>query len=255
MRKYVFYILVIGSVLFTSCKVFLPSRMLKVTSKEQVTSFSEVKQPEEYRIAPNDVLSINVYYQHGEDFLDMFSTADIRNMSRSTDPNIGIEFLVEFDGKIKLPYLGYVKIDSLTIREASEYLEREYSEYLNGPMVRLKVTNKRVTVFPGGSGGSAKVINLVNNNTTLVEALALAGGIHDGKAYRIKLIRGNLKDPIIYQIDLSTVDGLKEADLVLQANDIIYVEPAKVVTQFMREFNPYLSLTNTVLLVLQLILR
>ena len=119
-------------------------------------------------------------------------------------------------------------------------------------MVRLQVMNKRVTIFPGGSGGSAKVINLVYNNTTLIEALALAGGINDGKAYKIKLIRGDLKNPTIYQIDLSTVEGLKQADLVLQANDIIYVEPAKVLTQFMKEFNPYLSLANTILLIFQL---
>jgi polysaccharide export outer membrane protein len=82
--------------------------------------------------------------------------------------------------------------------------------------------------------------------------LALAGGIQDGKAYKIKLIRGDLKNPTIYQIDLSTVDGLKQADLVLQANDIIYVEPAKVLTQFMKEFSPYLSLANTILLIFQL---
>ena len=128
----------------------------------------------------------------------------------------------------------------MTLREAGLYLEEAYSEYLNNPMVRLQVMNKRVTIFPGGSGGSAKVINLVNNNTTLIEALALAGGINDGKAYKIKLIRGDLKNPTIYQIDLSTVEGLKQADLVLQANDIIYVEPAKVLTQFMKDFNPYL---------------
>lgn len=254
MKKYIFYFLLL-SMLLSSCKVFLPSRMLKVTSKEQLSTFPQEKEPQEYKIAPNDVLKINVYYQNGEDFLDMFSMADVRTMTTSTNPNTGIEFLVEYDGLIKLPYLGYVKIDSMTLREATIFLEEKYSQYLNNPMVKLQVMNKRVTVFPGGSGGTAKVINLVNNNTTLIEALALAGGIHDGKAYKIKLIRGDLKNPTIYQIDLSSVDGLKKADLVLQANDIIYVEPAKVLTQFMKEFNPYLSLTNTILLVLQLFMK
>ncbi|MDD2687172.1 MAG: polysaccharide biosynthesis/export family protein [Bacteroidales bacterium] len=244
--------IVLLALLASSCKVFLPSRMLHVSSKDQISAFSHSEQTQEYKIAPNDVLRINVYYQNGEDFLDMFSMADYRTMTASTNPNMGLEFLVEFDGYIKLPYLGYVKIDSMTLREAGLYLEEAYSEYLNNPMVRLQVMNKRVTIFPGGSGGSAKVINLVNNNTTLIEALALAGGINDGKAYKIKLIRGDLKNPTIYQIDLSTVEGLKQADLVLQANDIIYVEPAKVLTQFMKEFNPYLSLANTILIIFQL---
>ncbi len=251
MRKYIYYLIFI-SIFLSSCKVFLPSRMLKVTSKEQLSTFPQEKEPQEYRVAPNDIIRINVYYQNGEDFLDMFSMADMRTMHSSVNPNVGIEFLVEYDGMIKLPYLGYVKIDSMTLREATLFLEESYSQYLNNPMVKLQVMNKRVTVFPGGSGGSAKVINLVNNNTTLIEALALAGGINDGKAYKIKLIRGDLKNPTIYQIDLSSIEGLKKADLVLQANDIIYVEPAKLLTQFMKEFNPYLSLANTILLVLQL---
>jgi polysaccharide export outer membrane protein len=195
--------------------------MLHVTSKDQISAFNQEEHIQQYRIAPNDILKINVYYQNGEDFLDMFSMADIRTMTTSSNPNTGIEFLVEYDGNIKLPYLGYVKIDSMTLREAVLYLEEAYSKYLNNPMVRLQVTNKRVTIFPGGTGGTAKVINLMNNNTTLIEALALAG-------------------------------GLKQADLVLQANDIIYVEPAKVLTQFMKEFSPYLSLANTILLIFQL---
>ncbi|NLE63666.1 MAG: hypothetical protein GX612_07510 [Bacteroidales bacterium] len=251
MKRY-FICLISIALLATSCKVFLPSRMLHVTSKDQISAFNQEEHIQQYRIAPNDILKINVYYQNGEDFLDMFSMADIRTMTTSSNPNTGIEFLVEYDGNIKLPYLGYVKIDSMTLREAVLYLEEAYSKYLNNPMVRLQVTNKRVTIFPGGTGGTAKVINLMNNNTTLIEALALAGGIQDGKAYKIKLIRGDLKNPTIYQIDLSTVNGLKQADLVLQANDIIYVEPAKVLTQFMKEFNPYLSLANTILLIFQL---
>lgn len=251
MKRYLICLISIA-LLATSCKVFLPSRMLHVTSKDQISAFNQEEHIQQYRIAPNDILKINVYYQNGEDFLDMFSMADIRTMTTSSNPNTGIEFLVEYDGNIKLPYLGYVKIDSMTLREAVLYLEEAYSKYLNNPMVRLQVTNKRVTIFPGGTGGTAKVINLMNNNTTLIEALALAGGIQDGKAYKIKLIRGDLKNPTIYQIDLSTVDGLKQADLVLQANDIIYVEPAKVLTQFMKEFNPYLSLANTILLIFQL---
>ncbi len=251
MKRYLICLISIA-LLATSCKVFLPSRMLHVTSKDQISAFNQEEHIQQYRIAPNDILKINVYYQNGEDFLDMFSMADIRTMTTSSNPNTGIEFLVEYDGNIKLPYLGYVKIDSMTLREAVLYLEEAYSKYLNNPMVRLQVTNKRVTIFPGGTGGTAKVINLMNNNTTLIEALALAGGIQDGKAYKIKLIRGDLKNPTIYQIDLSTVNGLKQADLVLQANDIIYVEPAKVLTQFMKEFNPYLSLANTILLIFQL---
>ena len=72
------------------------------------------------------------------------------------------------------------------------------------------------------------MIELQNEYTSIIEALAIAGGISTGgKAHKVKLIRGNLKDPEIYQLDLSTAQGLKEANLYyVRANDIIYVQPS-----------------------------
>ena len=95
----------------------------------------------------------------------------------------------------------------------------------------VKVLNRRVLVFPG-EGGAGKVVTLTNDNTTLIEALALAGGISQyGIAKRIKLIRGDSRNPQVSIIDLSTIDGMKASNLLLQANDIIYVEPRKRVSQ------------------------
>jgi polysaccharide export outer membrane protein len=82
-------------------------------------------------------------------------------------------------------------------------------------------------VFIGGN--LAKVITMANEKTTLIEALALSGGIPPlSKAHNIKIIRGDLSNPIVYQIDLSTLEGAKlGGSMVIQANDIIYVEPVK----------------------------
>ena len=65
-------------------------------------------------------------------------------------------------------------------------LEEKYASYYVKPFVLMSVQNKRVIVFPGNAG-DAKVIPLLNNNTSLIEALALAGGISDdGKAHKVK---------------------------------------------------------------------
>ena len=64
----------------------------------------------------------------------------------------------------------------------------------------------------------------MNDNTTLFEALAQAGGLNGGKAYKIKIIRGDLRNPQIFLVDLSTIKGVVKSDFVLQANDIIYIE-------------------------------
>ena len=72
------------------------------------------------------------------------------------------------------------------------------------------------------------VVRIQNEYTTVIEALAMAGGISDrGKAHKIKVLRGNLNNPEVYKLDLSTVEGMKEANLIyVRANDIIYVEPS-----------------------------
>jgi polysaccharide export outer membrane protein len=119
----------------------------------------------------------------------------------------------------------------MTIREAEKSLEAQYANFYNKPFVVVRVVNRRVTIFPG-TGGSGRVVNLDNESTTVIEALALAGGItNTGKAKKIKLIRGDLRNPKVILLDLSTIEGVKQGNLLLQANDIIYVEPVPRVSQ------------------------
>ena len=95
--------------------------------------------------------------------------------------------------------------------------------------------------------GAAKVIPLVNSNTTLIEALALAGGIYeDGKAKQVKLIRNNRGKHDVFLMDLSTIQGIKDASTILEANDIIYVEPRhRYSSKFLQEATPILSLITS----------
>jgi len=110
-----------------------------------------------------------------------------------------------------------------------------------------------VIIFPG-SGGAGISLTLVNDNTSLLEALALAGGIQQtGKAFRIKLIRGGLTNPQIYLVDLSTIDAMKSGDIVLQANDIIYVEPVRNTSQgVLAQISPIVGIITALLLVYQI---
>ncbi len=86
-------------------------------------------------------------------------------------------------------------------------------------------------------------------NLTLLEAGALAGGIpRMGRAYRVKVIRGNPKDPSVYLVDLSKIDGIEQSAFVLQSNDIIYVEPRiSLSSEVLREWAPIISVTTSIL--------
>ena len=156
--------------------------------------------------------------------------------------------VVEFNGEVKLPVIGRIELKGKTIKEVEELLEEKYSKFYIKPFVQVRVTNKRVTVFPGGSS-KAKIIPLTNNNMNLLEALGAVGGLTDlAKAKRIKLIRGNLKDPKVYLFDFSTIEGIQQADFVLQANDIVYIEPrTEYLQKVIRDIAPIISLVASTL--------
>lgn len=220
--------------------------MLRTPPGYEFAEFPDERVQEEYRLAPNDELYFRLYTNDGERLVDPITpmTQQMRGEQN---------YLIEFDGKVKLPLLGRVYISGMTLREAETYLEEAFSLYYNKPYVKLMVTNHRVTIFPGGRGGTSTVVYLDNTNTNIFEALALAGGIADGRASRVKVIRGDLRNPQIFLIDLSTIEGVQNADMLVQANDIIYVEPRERVPQrIMENIGPYLTLLSTALIVYSL---
>ena len=100
------------------------------------------------------------------------------------------------------------------------------------------------------------VLPLENENTNLLEVLALAGGLNkDSKAHNIRLLRGDLNDPEVYLIDLSTVEGMKQSLVPVQPGDVIYVEPVRrVVSESLKDITPVLSiLTSTLTLIILII--
>jgi polysaccharide export outer membrane protein len=97
-----------------------------------------------------------------------------------------------------------------------------------------------------GAAGSAKVVPLPYQNMNLLEVLAISGGIPiTGKAHRIKLIRGDLKNPQIFLIDLSQIENLKKSDLIVQGDDIIYIDFRNDFAQnLLLRIGPYIGLLN-----------
>jgi len=228
MKKLVLFLLIcIG---LSSCNIN-PSVMFKVPSNYEFDVDQTIGNVE-YRMSPNDIVSLSVYTNDGFKLIDITTSAEsVNSRLNNTNNNSAIQFLVEPDGFVKLPIIGKLKLAGLTIREAEKLLETQYASFYNKPFVILKVVNRRVTVFPG-TGGSGRVVNLDNESTTVIEALALAGGItNTGKSRKIKLIRGDLRNPKVILINLSSIEGLKEGNLLLQANDIIYVEPVPRISQ------------------------
>ncbi len=212
----------------------------------------------EYRIAPNDIIGFSVYTNDGFKLIDLTTSVTSLTAGSGSSQNYANDnstrFTVDVNGDVKLPIVGKLKLEDLTLREAEKMLEEKYSVFYNKPFVMLNVVNRRVMVFPG-TGGSGKVVTLTNENTTLIEALALAGGITEsGKANVIKLIRGDTRNPQVHLIDLSTVEGMKQSNMLLQANDIIYVEPVKRISRgILAEITPILGIVTSLLLLYEIV--
>jgi len=210
-----------------------------------------------YVINPGDKFEMTVSGNNGEMIIDPDNL--LKNelgMLNNQGMTQTLEYLVLEDSTAKLPVIGNQLLAGKTINEANVFLAEQFEEYYKSAFVNISILNKRI-IFFGPSGG--KVIPLENENMNLLEALALSGEI-DQKAYvdNIRLIRGNLNKPNVQLIDLSTIDGMRKANLALKPNDIVYVEPKKTLAgQALREnVLPYVtvltSITQAVLLYLTL---
>jgi polysaccharide export outer membrane protein len=205
----------------------------------QDLEYSKMLAERNYKIQINDKLDIRVYTNEGERIIDpdYVLQEEIRNSNVEREK---VQYYVEKDGMVKIPMIGPVRLVDLTIREAESLLEEKFSGFYKEPYVVVKFTNKRVIVL-GKLGG--QVIPLENEDMSLIEVLALAGGLEeDSKAQNIRLIRGDLKNPEVQIIDLSTIEGMMKADLKIYSGDIIYVEPVvRGFAQGTREFLPIVS--------------
>ncbi len=216
------------------------------------------KKMDEYVIEPGDELSLQVYSRDGFKLIDVLGggvsggantiqggTAAANAAASNTSTNT-TTYIVDKEGFVKLPILGDFFAKGYSQYELSNLLSQRYSTLFVNPFVVLRVTNRRVFVFKGQTG---MVIPLNETPTNILEVLAKSGGLdRTVKAYKIKVIRGDLKNPIVKMIDLSTLEGLRNSDLIVQTGDIIYVEQRKrFTTDILTEIAPIISGVSLIL--------
>lgn len=257
MKRYLIFLIFLASIFtFSSCGV--NSYVMFKTKKDEVITENIPMSPSDYyRLAVNDKISFLIFTEDGKRIIDMGasvsedgSSSGGAQLTRGKD----IEYLIQKDGRAELPMIGWIELEGLSIIEVQDKLKELFSAYYVNPFIQVHVTNRRVLVFPG-SGGTAKVVPIINDNMTLMEAIASAGGITErGRAKKVKIMRLTDSGREVYQIDLSTIDGLMYADMVVQSNDYIYVEPTKQLSrEFLKEVTPIVSLLSSAILIISII--
>ncbi len=240
----------------TSCNN--PSIMFKSKRNYPYAELEKIQRETEYKVGINDNISIQMSPNKGAMLLEQggngSSTGAITVQQGGAGSSTSFNATVDFDGTIKMPLLGRVKVQGLSMRDCELLFEELYKQFYVEPYVKVQILNKRIFIFPG-SGGTASVVSLRYNNTTLLEVLATIGGLQGlARAHRIKLIRGDLSNPQVYLIDLSRLKNLKDGGIVMQGNDIIYIDSRNdLVINFFNRIGPYLGLLNLTLLVYAII--
>jgi polysaccharide export outer membrane protein len=241
----------LGTAVLVSCASYKQNIMFQVSDNTKVSEY--VKEAEKnYTIQKNDFLKLEVYTQGGERIIDpelkLMKDMPVQNNNLQPDPS----YLVNVQGIVKLPMIGEIKLEGLTIRKAEQLLQEEYKKFYKEPYVILEFTNKRVIVLGGQKIGA--VVPLSNENMSLVEVIALAEGVDNfSMAHNIRIMRGD----DVFVTDLSTIEGYQKGNMTMENGDVVYIEPVRrPVSEAARDYAPLFSLaisiTTLIVVLLQL---
>ncbi len=130
--------------------------------------------------------------------------------------------LVEQDGKILYPQLGYIKAEGLTRSQLRDILVTRLKTYLTDPVVSVDIVNFKITVL--GEVGRPGTITLPDGKINIIEALAQSGDLtRYAQKYPITVIRENKGRREFGYVNLLSNSIFTSPYYRLQQNDIVYV--------------------------------
>jgi polysaccharide export outer membrane protein len=207
--------------------------------------------------------SANGYYNliKPEDELAIRNVQDMELIVRSTGSNSGVvqqtytTFKVNANGEVVLPKIGAIKVAGLNRTAAAATIQKAYEEKeLNAPLIDVRIANAYIILL-GEVGRQGKYI-IDREDYELIDLLGDAGGVNPGANRKmVRIFRGDRANPEIIQVNLNDYSFLKNDKLKLQAKDVIYVEPRRIVSSS-QNFQSYsgfiqvgLVMVNTLLLI------
>lgn len=223
--------------------------------KDSVLRSYEIK-PYEYRLQHEDVLSIQISSLTPKEY-DFFSQGlpqgqGNMNVGRQGGGGAIFGYLIDKNGEIEFPVVGKVKFAGLTIYEAENMVQEMASDYLEEPVVKVRLLNFRFTVI---RDVTAESINTFNNRLSMMEAIGLAGGMGELADLRnVKVVRQHGDEARVHYVNLLEEDYIESPYYYVHPNDIIIVPPLKQRT-FRNYFGENLGLIVSSLSLLLLVLN
>lgn len=178
-------------------------------------------------IQKNDQLWITV---GGSNPLDLVSLNSANGMgtgsASSTISGAAFGYLVEADGKIQIPYIGKVPAEGLTRLQLEDTLTTLFKDYTKNPVVNVRFLNYNYSVM--GEVNNRGRFNMVNERTTILDAISVAGDLTDlGKRDNVLVVREVNGVRSFARVNLLSKSLFKSPYYYLKTNDVVYVEPVK----------------------------
>lgn len=142
-------------------------------------------------------------------------------------PDLSLETRITESGVISYPLLGSVNLAGLTVTEAEQRIARGLRDgnFVKQPQVSITLTQARgnqVSVL--GQVGRPGRYPLETGQVKLTDMLATAGGVAPGGSDVVVVTGTRNNQPYRVEVDLPSVFGGGGSDIVLQNNDVIWVE-------------------------------
>lgn len=241
------FLMFLGSLL-VACKTINSNRVLFYEEGTSILLDSIRPSNGSSTIIKGDVLSIEFYANKGEQKIIG------KDQDNVTSP-LNQTYIVDQNGEVNLPLIGKLIVLGKTTEEVKESLEVVLGKVLNDPYVQVRLENERVILFSGK--GEGKVIPISHHNTSLLEVIALGGGLKENtKSQEVHLIRKINQTTKTYRFDISSIQNITAAEVMVRNHDVVVVNyyPRKVQSA-LKEINPWLNLSTAGLALISIVLR
>ena len=225
LKKTVLVLLV--SIILFSCvarKNMVYYRNIESMNNKEMTNSYEIK------IQPDDLLMISVSCDDPEISKPFNIGAYNFTQSGSSNQQSGSTYLVDVNGVIDFPVLGKLTIGGLTRTQLMKMLNEKISLYIKKPLITLTIKNYKVSVQ--GEVAAPGIYNFDSERFTLVDALIKAGDLKiQAKRKNILIIRQTDGVITYNRVDITKADFINSPFYYLRQNDMVYVQPNRLVLQ------------------------
>ncbi len=238
----------------------VPNRKYVLVQKDDVHKTDMVRDsivrayaldPFDYKIQTNDLLSVKFESITPKDFNFLSPQTNMNVQTLSSGAGLLIGELVDDGGYIFFPHIGKVMVAGLTVFEIQTKLQGIANDYLENPVVKVRLLNYRVTAL--GELNHEGTIAINNNRASLLEVIGLAGGLTDlADRSKIKIIRQKGDQIEVGYIDILDENFINSPYYYVHQNDILVVPPLRQRT-YRKYFGQNLALLVSSLTLLLLI--